>query len=41
MLASKDIFTNDLKYLIIRTLNGEKKYKKLLMDKNIINTVIS
>lgn len=41
MLALQDVFTNDLKYLIIRTLNSEKKYKKLLMDKNIINTVIS
>ena len=37
-LVTKDYFTNDLKYLIIRTLfNGnKKKFNKLMMDPTII-----
>ena len=41
-LSTKDYFTNDLKYLIIRTIfNGNKqKFSKLMMDAEIIKMTI-
>jgi hypothetical protein len=37
-LCTKDYFTNDLKYLIVRTIfNGNKqKFNRMMMDANII-----
>jgi hypothetical protein len=41
-LCTKDYFTNDLKYLIVRTIfNGNKqKFNKMMMDPNIIKMTI-
>jgi len=41
-LCTKDYFTNDLKYLIVRTIfNGNKqKFNKMMMDPNIIRMTI-
>jgi hypothetical protein len=41
-LCTKDYFTNDLKYLIVRTVfNGNKqKFNKMMMDPNIIKMTI-
>ena len=41
-LSTKDYFTNDLKYLFIRTIfNGNKqKFSKLMMDAEIIKMTI-
>jgi hypothetical protein len=37
-LSTKDYFTNDLKYLIVRTIfNGNKqKFNKMMMDSEIM-----
>jgi hypothetical protein len=41
-LCTKDYFTNDLKYLIVRTIfNGNKqKFNKMMMDPSIIKMTI-
>jgi len=41
-LCTKDYFTNDLKYLVVRTIfNGNKqKFNKMMMDPNIIKMTI-
>lgn len=41
-LCTKDYFTNDLKYLVVRTIfNGNKqKFNKMMMDPNIIRMTI-